>query len=224
MDVHLRVIPDAPRAVRHNMFVTVHTGSSEAVGRLRLLDQDRLEPGASAWAQIKTEQPIAVVKGDCFVIRSNQTTLGGGNIVELRAKRHRRGHTPVLERLELMLQGSDRDVLLKSIEASEPAEPEALVNRANMEPSAARAELRRMAAEGLVVALGNGSFARGEAVYTAAGWADLADRATAFLDGYHARHPLRPGAPREELRSRLKLGPQLFGQAMPRLAEGGVLA
>ena len=25
MDVHLRVIPDAPRAVRHNMFVTVHT-------------------------------------------------------------------------------------------------------------------------------------------------------------------------------------------------------
>ena len=56
---------------------------------LRLLDQDRLEPGADAWAQIKTEQPIAVVKGDCFVIRSNQTTLGGGNIVELHAKRHR---------------------------------------------------------------------------------------------------------------------------------------
>ena len=224
MDVHLRVIPDAPRAVRHNMFVTVHTGSSEAVGRLRLLDQDRLEPGADAWAQIKTEQPIAVVKGDCFVIRSNQTTLGGGNIVELHAKRHRRRHSPILERLELMLQGSDRDVLLKSIEASEPAEPEALSNRANMEPSAARAELRQMAAEGLVVALGNGSFAKGEAVYTASGWADLAGRAAAFLDAYHASHPLRPGAPREELRSRLKLGPQLFSQAIPRLAESGVLA
>ena len=224
MDVHLRVIPDAPRAVRHNMFVTVHTGSSEAVGRLRLLENDRIEPGASAWAQIKTEQPIAVVKDDCFVIRSNQTTLGGGNIVELHAKRHRRRHSPILERLELMLQGSDRDVLLKSIEASEPAEPEALSNRANMEPSAAREELRRMAAEGLVVALGNGSFAKGEVVYTASGWADLEGRATAFLDAYHARHPLRPGAPREELRSRLRLGPQLFNQAMPRLAESGVVA
>ncbi len=224
MDVRLRVIPDAPRAVRHNMFVTVHTGSSEVVGRLRLLENDRLEPGDAAWAQIKTEQPIAVVKGDCFVIRSNQTTLGGGNVVELHARRHRRRHAPVLERLELMLQGSDRDVLLKSIEASEPAEIEALVNRANMEPSAARAELRRMAVEGLVVPLGNGSFARGEPVYTAAGWDDLAGRTAAFLDGYHASHPLRPGAPREELRSRLKLPPHLFNQAVPRLVDGGVLA
>ena len=205
------------------MFVTLHTGSSEVVGRLRLLESDRLEPGDAAWAQIKTEQPIAAVKGDCFVIRSNQTTLGGGNIVELHARRHRRRYSPILERLELMLQGSDRDVLLKSIEASEPAELETLVNRANMEPSAARAELRQMAADGLVVSLGNGSFARGEPVYTAAGWADLSDRATAFLDAYHASHPLRPGAPREELRSRLGLTPQLYNQAIPRLVDSGVL-
>ena len=199
MDVHLRVIPDAPRAVRHNMFVTVHTGSSEAVGRLRLLENDRIEPGASAWAQIKTEQPIAVVKDDCFVIRSNQTTLGGGNIVELHARRHRRRHSPILERLELMLQGSDRDVLLKSIEASEPAEPEALSNRANMEPSAAREELRRMAAEGLVVALGNGSFAKGEV-------------------GLHRLRLGRPGRQSDGIPGRLPRPPS----AAPGRAQGGV--
>ena len=33
MDVHLRVIPDAPHALRHNMEVTVHTGSSEGDAR-----------------------------------------------------------------------------------------------------------------------------------------------------------------------------------------------
>ena len=223
MDVRLRVVPDAPRAVRHNMFVTVHTGSSETAGRLRLLEQDRLEPGADAWAQIKTGQPIAVVKGDCFVIRSNRTTLGGGNVVELHAKRHRRRYAPTVERLETMLSGSDRDVLLKSIEASEPAELETLVNRANMEAAAARAVLRQMADEGLVVALGRGAFTKGEPIYTAAGWAGLARGAKNFLDDYHARLPLRRGAPREELRSRLKLEPQLFNQAMPRLAQDGVL-
>ena len=41
MDVRLRVIPDAPHALRHNMYITVHTGSSEVVGRLRLLERIR---------------------------------------------------------------------------------------------------------------------------------------------------------------------------------------
>ena len=76
MDVHLRVIPGAPHALRHNMFLTVHTGSSEVIARLRLLDSDTAEPGATTWAQLKLDSPLAVVKGDYFVIRSNQTTLG----------------------------------------------------------------------------------------------------------------------------------------------------
>ncbi|MCY3639204.1 MAG: selenocysteine-specific translation elongation factor, partial [Chloroflexi bacterium] len=42
MDVRLRVIPDAPHALRHNMYITVHTGSSEVVGRLRLPERDVL--------------------------------------------------------------------------------------------------------------------------------------------------------------------------------------
>ena len=44
IDVHLRVIPDAPHPVRHNMFVTVHTGSSEAIARVRLLEEDAVRP------------------------------------------------------------------------------------------------------------------------------------------------------------------------------------
>ena len=113
MDVRLQVIPGASRAVRHNMFATIHTGSSETVGRVRLLDCDRAEPGDSAWAQIKFEQPQAVVKGDCFVVRSNHETLGGGRVVDPHAKRHRRNYAPLLERLAVMEAGSDRDVLIK---------------------------------------------------------------------------------------------------------------
>ena len=116
MDVRLQVIPGASRAVRHNMFATVHVGSSETVGRVRLLDCDRAEPGDSAWAQIKFEQPQAVVKGDCFVVRSNHETLGGGRVVDPHAKRHRRNYAPLLERLAVMEAGSDRDVLIKAIE------------------------------------------------------------------------------------------------------------
>ena len=223
IDVRLKVIPEAPRPVRHNMFATVHIGSSETVARVRLLEKQAAEPGEWTWAQLKLEGQQAVVKGDHFVLRSSQTTLGGGNVVDPHARRHRRMHRPTLERLSIMERGSDRDVLLKSIEVSEPTEFGALVNRANLQPAAARAELAEMASERLVVALEKGKIGPGVLIFTAAGWASLADKARTFLQGYHKEYPLRKGAPKEELRSRLGMASQVFNSALSRLQEEGTL-
>ena len=224
VDVRLRVIPEAPHPIRHNMFVTVHTGSSEVIGRARLLETELAKPGDTTWAQLKLDTPLAVVKGDYFVIRSNQTTLGGGNIVDTHARRHRRAHQPTLERLAVMEMGSDRDVLLKTIEMSEPSAFEALVNRANLKPSVARAELEAMASEDLVVALGRPAVGAGSLVYTAAGWSSVSERARKALAAYHGQSPLRKGAPKEELRSRLGMTQQVFSSVLPRLRDDGIVA
>ena len=223
-DVHLRVISEAPHPIRHNMFVTVHTGSSEAIARVRLLDGDRAQPGESTWAQLKLSTPLALVKGDYFVIRSNLTTLGGGNIVEPHARRHRRSYAPILERLAVMEQGSSRDVLLKTIEMSEPGRFEAVVNRANLDPAAARRELEEMASDGQVVTLGRRAAGPGVLFYTATGWATVVANTRGALEAYHRQFPLRRGAPKEELRSRLGMSAQVFTLALPRLQEeGGVV-
>ena len=223
LDVRLRVLSDTPRPLKHNMTVTVHTGSSESVGRLRLLEKQAAQPGDSTWAQLKLAGPLAVVKGDYFVVRSNGATLGGGSVVVPHARRHRRMYRPVLDRLEVMERGSAREVLLKTIEASEPTEFGQLVNGANLEPSAARSELRAMAAERLVVVLGDRAVGKGAYVHTAAGWASVADGARAFLSAFHRRLPLRKGAPKEELRSRLRMAPGVFNDALATLGTDGVL-
>ena len=223
LDVRLKVILDAPRALRHNMFVTVHTGSSETVGRLRLLENDRAEPGASTWAQIKLDRPVAAVKGDHFIVRSNQTTLGGGTVVDPHPRRHRRRHGPVLEHLAVMADGSVRDVLLKSLESSEPAEFAELVGRANLDLAAARSELEQMRSERLVVALGDDGVDPGVRLYSAAGWASLARKSSDFLADYHRRFPLRAGASKEELRSRLGVTAQMLSGVLPRLRTEGVV-
>ena len=217
VDVRLRMIEDAPRPVRHNMFVTVHAGTSETVARARLLDAQSAQPGEAVWAQLKLEEPVAVVKDDYFVLRSNQATLGGGTIVETHARRHRRMHAPVLDRLAVMENGSDRDLLVKSIETSEPIEFRALVNLANLETAAAQSELERMAEEGDVVVLGDSGVRPGALIFTADGSESVARRARDFLRSYHREHPLRPGAPKEELRSRLRMTSQVFAQTLPRL-------
>ena len=223
VDVRLRMIADAPRAARHNMFVNVHAGSGEAVGRLRLLDTDAIEPGGTAWAQLKLETPMAVVKDDYFVIRAGGSTLGGGNVVDPHAPRHRRRYAPLLERLEAMESGSGRDVLLKMIEASEPSSFGDVVNRANLSSDDAAEQLAEMAQDGLVVPLGPAGVGSATVYYSAAGWSRLKRRAHDALAAYHAQFPLRPGTPREELRSRLGITQQVAAYAVPKLKEEGVL-
>ena len=219
-DVHLRVLEDSPNSLRHNMYVTVHTGSNESVARLRLFD-DRAQP-ETTWAQLKVDSPVAVAKGDYFVVRSNMTTLGGGNIVDTHAPRPRRRHAPTIERLEIMERGSDRDVLLKTIEGIEPAEFRTVVNRANLNEDAARTELQAMVADGQVVILGSGRIIQATRFYTAGGWRALEDRTRASLGDYHRQFPLRLAAPKEELRSRLNLAPQVFNDVLRLLNEDSV--
>ena len=223
IDVRVRVIPDAPQALRHNMYVTVHTGSSEVVGRLRLLEKDVLEPGETSWAQVKLDAPLAVVKGDYYVIRSNSRTLGGGNIVETHARRHRRKDLSTIERLEVMELGSPQDILLKTIETSEPSRLDDLVNRANMGADMVKAELEAMAAENLIVALGGAGISRSSFVFSTAGWDAVMEKTQRSLEGYYRQFPLRRGAPKEELRSRLGMSAQVFNLAFARLQHQAVV-
>ena len=220
MDVHLSVLPDVPRALRHNMYVTVHTGSDETVGRLRLLDSDRAEPGEWAWAQLKLDDSVAVVRGDRFVIRSNQSTLGGGTIVDAHAPRHRRRHAPLLARLRTLEEGSIRQVLAACVEDHGPIALPSLAARADLSQREAAAELELMEGAGDVVVIGSGA---GKIYLSAAGWRDLAASAERSVAGYHERYPARAGEPKEELRSRLKLSPVHFGPVLEQLIECGVL-
>ena len=218
VDVHLRVIEDAPRPLRHNMLLTVHTGSSEALARLRLLERQRAEPGESVWAQLKFETHVAVVKDDFFVVRSNQTTLGGGSVVDTHARRHRRNHQPTLDRLTMMEQGTTQDILLNTIERSEPADVDDLPSRANMEVGTVRSELEEMSRNGDVVLLRSG-----KSVFTKKGWDGVERKARIFLKGYHQSYPLRKGAPKEELRSRIGSTSAVFPEVLRVLQEGGTV-
>ena len=223
MDVYLKVISDSPRPVRHNMFATVHTGSSETVARVRLLERDEAKPGESTWAQLKLDRPISAVKGDYYVIRSNSITLGGGKVVDPHARRHRRNYEPILQRLSLMERGSEREIILKSIESSEPSEFTEIVNRANLQAALAVTELTVMATERLIVIVGGKRAGPGAYIYSASGWSQVVNKTRTLLCDFHVKFPLRKGFPKEELRSRLGMTSQVFGYVMDLLIQENVL-
>ena len=149
VDVRLQLIPNAPHGVRHNLPVSFHAFAAETQAKVRLLDTDELEPGEQGWAQIWLEEPIALVRGDHFVIRSADATLGGGVVAGVDAKRHRRRHAPTLERLHRLAEGSPTAQLISALEGREPASIATLAKRANVSEGEALALAQEALAEGI---------------------------------------------------------------------------
>ncbi len=222
VDARLRLLVDAARPLRHNLPVTFHAHAMETPARVRLLDREVLEPGEECWVQLRLEEPVALVRGDHFVVRSPDATLGGGVVVDLHAKRHRRRHAPTLDRLEVLARGSPAAQLLKALEGSEPADVATLARRANLSEAESLPLAETAVREGELVALGQGGLTGGTLMYTAAGWAGLSGKAQQLLAAFHRQNPLRHGMPREELRNRLGIKGQAASLVLQQMADTGV--
>ena len=107
LDARIRMVAGAPHPLRHNSGVTFHLFTGETTARVRLLDADRLAPGEEGWIQILLDDPIPMVKGDYFVLRSAEDTLGGGQVVDPNPRRrHRRFSPDTIEQLMMLDQGT----------------------------------------------------------------------------------------------------------------------
>ena len=214
VDVRLRAVRYLGRPIRHNLSVTFHTGSAEVEGRILLLDNDALSPGELAWAQIRLSEPVATVKGDRFIVRDPNDTLGGGRIVDTHVRRHRRFHQPTLDALETLERGSPEELVRVAIARAEPVELREALRRLELEPDEARAAIEKLVADGELLLLDGAPPTDPSLLCTADGFQALTERLQDILAAYHRQFPLRRGIPREELRSRLRLEPRPFDQAL----------
>lgn len=222
VDVRLRAVPYLRRPVRHNLEVTFHTGAAEVPARLLLLDAEEVPPGGTAWAQVRLARPVACVAGDHFVVRDPNGTLGGGRIVQVHARRHRRHHAPTLERLARLESGRPEERLLGAL-ATGPISLREAALAAGLRAEDARQELARLAEEGRAVMLAASGPGDDALVSSAEAAESLLARAREALAAYHRQWPLRRGMPREELRSRLGLAQRAFEALLSHWAARGAV-
>jgi selenocysteine-specific elongation factor len=223
VDVELRYLPDAQRSLRHNTQLKFFSGAAETMGRVRLLGQDTLAPGETGWAQMRLQEPIALVKGDRFIVRlpSPPATVGGGMVVDPHpGRRHRRFRPEVLARLETLAQGSPAEILLQTLERRGPSAVPDLLSASSLGEAAPDA-LTQLLDEGQAILLGSQTdiqYPAGSSHLVAARswWSTLVERLSDELSVYHQRFPLRAGMGREALRSGLGLEARVFNAAMAR--------
>ncbi len=223
VDIRLRAVRDAPRGLPHNATRTLHVGADEVQARVRLLEGDSLGPGASTWAQLRLERPIAAARGDHFVLRSADSTVAGGRIVDTRPRRHHRNDASTLEALQRLLDGSPDDTLLTVLQRMEPVRWSELLARSELAIDEATAAIERQIADGSVVVLDDGGLSDSATLMSDAGLGALAARAEATVEDYVKQFPLRAGLPREDLRSRVGLLQRAFTVLQQQLIDDGRL-
>jgi selenocysteine-specific elongation factor len=107
LTVRLHCLADRKRPIKHRMPVRFHVGTLEAMGTVSLLDCDTVEPGRWGLAQIFLEEPATATWGQPFVVRESSATqtIGGGQVLQPAARKVRRRHLEVLERIESLWTG-----------------------------------------------------------------------------------------------------------------------
>ena len=224
LDARLRMVKNAPHPLKHNQGVTFHLFTSEASARIRLLDANGLVAGQEGWVQILLEEPLPVVKGDFFVIRSSEDTLGGGQIVDPNPRRrYRRFDDDVVERMMTLDQGSGEDIIISVAEQWGPCDLTALSQRSNLSREEVSCRVAELTEDGHLISLGDFSNDGDAVVYSAQGWAVIRSKITSALQLYHTQYPLRQGVPTQEIRSRLDLSQPVYQRALVKLVEEGVV-
>ncbi len=224
VDVRLRVAARHPRPLRHNATLTAHCGSAEMQARVRLLEGDAVAPGEGGWAQLRLDAPLAAARGDRFVLRTGSETIAGGRIVDTQPRRHHRNDQSTLEALLTLLEGSADDALLTLLARMEPVAWSELAAKSELEASEAEEAIRRRIAGGAVVLLGADALSDSATLISDDGYEALQERARGLVQAHVGEHPLSGGLPREDLRSRLRLGPRPFAALEAGLIERGWLA
>ncbi len=221
LDGKIHLLPSVSRPLRHNATVSFHTGTAEVTAKVRLLETDELKPGETGWAQFALKSPVATVKGDHFIIRSPMATLGGGTVIDPHVSRHRRLRPAVIESLEAKEKDTPQDIIMTTLEKGQPLTEVDLKKLSELASEEFGTVIGELVQLNNVVEIGQGE---DHLFFTSGGWERLVDKISGLVKDYHRKYPTRPGMPRAELSSRIKLTVQQFNSVREHLLRTDILA
>ncbi len=200
LDVKLKIFDSSERMVLNNSRVHLYCGSKEVLAKVILMDRDALSAGEEAYVQFRLEEPIAVRRGDRFIIRfySPIITIGGGQILDAVPEKHKRNRENVLEGFRTLESGNISDIFVLKTGGHKFYSKELLLQELGMLPETGNREIERCIEEGKLVELEDGT------ILAASKFQMMTDRLIQLLQEYHESNPLAEGMPKQELQSRLR--------------------
>ncbi len=200
------LLPDAPAPIRGFVPVRLHLYANEVIGRLRPLAEGGLAPGETGPVEIRLQAPVSAVRGDRLIVRrpSPATTLGGGEVLDPRWRRHR---GTLLAAALRALQGELRDALPFWVQEAGERGVEApeLALRLGLPAAPVAAELGKLARAHKLVEVPEGP-GRGTRWISPAAVQRVTERAKRVLKEYFQKDRLAEAMPKAEAVRRILRG------------------
>lgn len=216
----LRLLQSWPREMPHGVRVHVHTGTSEVLGRVLLIQGDQLKPGEQDYVQIKMEERLVVGRGDHYIIRSYSPvhTMGGGVVVEPHANYKRSQADQALAELEVKESGGLGGVIAQTLALSglTPLSVPEVARRSGIPPETILAELPGLKVDVRTL--------EGELLIHRQGFGLFLGAVRDQLQTYYKQFPLRLGPAKEEIRRKLGISGKEFSALLTTAETAGELA
>ena len=223
LDARITLLHFAP-LLKNRARVHFHQGSAEAIAEVILLEGDQLAPGESALAQLRLDNAVVVLPEDRFVLRqfSPVMTIGGGAVIDARARRHRRDDVEARDFLETLESGSREDLLAALAEAMPRGLTlEEIRARTGWLEGEIRETVAKLAGVQKIKILGEQPFT----MASAAAFEECRQALQQAIEQFHAANPLLPGIPKQDLRGRARRPrTELFEAALADLIKAGVVS
>ena len=225
IDVKIEHLPSSPKPLKNRSLARFHSGTSEILCKVILLDQDELKPGGSSLAQIMLAEPVVVLPRDRFVMRSYSPlyTIGGGEILDAHPHKHKRLAEETVLQLGAMQGGSEKEHILLFVSDAGFAglDLRQLIARMGKEPAQLTDVLHELTEEKKLVLIDRETMK----VIAAEHYEKLTSSLVDNIKEYHKKFPLKKGMLKEELKSKLPqlVDTRLFHHLLNDLLSGGRL-
>jgi len=225
VDVTFNFLKSNNKPIKNRTLVRFHSGTSEVMGNLILLDRDELEPGDTAVAQLRLDNRVVLVKDDRFVVRSYSPvrTIGGGQVLNPIPAKHKRFNSEVVQGLNGIAESDEAGVIDFHVKQNGYtgvyfADLKLMTNLSDKKLQSA---VTKLLSDNSIVQVDkeNRVYIHKETFRQLE--KEISDR----LSAYHDAKPLKEGMPREELKSKLPrgVGAKTFNLILERMTKTEII-
>ena len=200
LEVQISLLKDA-KPLKNRARVHFHAFTSETIAEVALRGMTELKPGASAFAQLRTADPLLLLPGDRAILRqfSPVITIGGAVVLDA-FPLTRQKQDAVQHFLQTLSSGNRQDALLARIarRGHEGLSVAAAVRETGLKQSVLQPLIAALVQQKQIIQVGD--FLLGNDAMQKA-----RDKLIATLEAFHKANPLVGGISKEELREKLGL-------------------
>ncbi|MBN2594274.1 MAG: selenocysteine-specific translation elongation factor, partial [Sedimentisphaerales bacterium] len=221
----LKILPDVKSPLKNGANIKFHTGTSEIVATVFLLEGNGITAGQESLVQVRLNRPQQIVAAprDRFILRSLSPvqTIGGGVIIESLEKKLKRNDERILqdakERSKAVI--SEKDFVEYCVKAAEDyaASENELSVRAKTLPGPLKEILAGLAEEGNVLNLSPKLYIHRETCR------DVQQKLLDIIGDFHRSKPESPGISAEQLLEASRLRKDVFDGLIGMLISQGKL-